>query len=287
MVESVKTPPHLRGNFLFLGLGAMGSALVRGLVSSATLGPGQVWGFDVDKGKVEALSRELGIQATTYPGSGAVLEKFHVIVVAVKPNVVPTVVKELRPGLNETKLVISVAAGVTLAQLQQWAGDGVPVVRVMPNILVSFRKGICALAPGKWADNGHLSTAKSLFEPLGLVVQVEEKDMDAITALSGSGPAFVFLFIEALRDAAVRCGLHRDLALTLAAQTVLGAAHATAESGSHPALLRDLVTSPGGTTIYGLQALESRGFRAAIMEALVAATARAAELSRAAAPEEH
>lgn len=284
MVEAVKPRPDLPGQFLFLGLGAMGSALVRGLVISCALAPQQVWGFDTAEEKMQALKDELGIGTAS-----SVAERIahcQTVILAVKPDVIPIVLKEIRPGLSEKKLVVSIAAGITLAQLQGWAGEGVPVVRVMPNILVSFRKGICALAPGTWAEERHFSTAKSLFDPLGLVLKAAEKDMDAITALSASGPAFVFLFIESLRDAGVRCGLSRDLALTLTTQTVLGSAHAVAETGSHPALLRDMVTSPGGTTIHGLQALESGHFRAAVMEALVAATARAAELSRAAGREE-
>jgi pyrroline-5-carboxylate reductase len=228
---------------------------------------------------MQTLKAELKIHALARPEEG--VDSCQIIILAVKPDVVPALLKRISPQLNRTKLVISIAAGITLAQLQNWAGEGIPILRAMPNILVSFRKGVCALSPGKWADEAHLSTAKSLFEPLGLVLQVEEKDMDAVTALSGSGPAFVFTFIEALRDAGVRCGLARDLALNLATQPVLGAAHALLETGAHPALLRDKVTSPGGTTIRGLQALEAHGFRAAVMEALIAATARAAELSKA------
>jgi len=274
----MKASPGLRGDFLFLGLGAMGGALVRGLVSCGALPPDRVWGFDVADEKMQALKAELGIQTPSSPLDG--VERCAVVVLAVKPDVVPSVLKELRPRLDKSKQVISIAAGLKLAQIEQWAGDGVPVVRAMPNILVTFRKSSCALVGGRWAEESHLSVATSLFEPLGLVVQAQEKDMDAITALSGSGPAFVFMFLEALSDAGVRCGLSRNLALKLAIQTVSGVAAAAAETGSHPAVLRDLVTSPGGTTIHGIEALESGGFRASVMKALVAATARAAELSR-------
>jgi len=269
----------VEGDLLILGLGAMGSALARGIISSGTLRPAQVWGYDAVEAKMQSLKSELGIQTASAPDEG--LEHFRAIVLVVKPDVVPSLLKQLSTKLDRRQLVISLAAGITLAQLQRWSGDAIPIIRVMTNILVSYRKGTCALAPGKSARKSHLATAKSLFDPLGVVVEVAEKDMDAVTALAGSGPAFVFYFIEALRDAGVRCGLSKEVALRMAAQTVEGAAHAVLETGSHPGLLRDQVTSPGGTTTHGLQALESRAFRAGIIEAIIAATTRAGEISRA------
>lgn len=199
----------------------------------------------------------------------------EVLLLAVKPQVFDVVVKDIEP--NDRSTIISILAGITIARLEQ-AFPQCPVIRVMPNTPATVGQGMTAIARGTNAQEEHLEKAASIFKAVGEVVEVPESSMDAVTGLSGSGPAFVALAIEALADGGVASGLPRAIALQLATQTVLGTATLVKETGLHPGVLKDQVTSPGGTTIAGVAKLESVGFRSALIEAVKTATARSKEL---------
>ncbi|MBW4533730.1 MAG: pyrroline-5-carboxylate reductase [Pleurocapsa minor HA4230-MV1] len=201
----------------------------------------------------------------------------QILLLAIKPQVFDLVVANITPNPNST--VISILAGVTINKLEQ-AFSQQPVIRVMPNTPATVGVGMTAIAPGTYAKAEHIQQAKSIFSAVGEVVEVSESSMDAVTGLSGSGPAFVALVIEALADGGVASGLPRAIALQLATQTVLGTATLVKETGIHPAVLKDRVTSPGGTTIAGVAKLESEGFRSALIEAVKTATARSQELGQ-------
>jgi pyrroline-5-carboxylate reductase len=201
-------------------------------------------------------------------------------VLAVLPRIVPTVLADLRETLDARHLIVSIAAGVPTGEIEAGLSPGVPVVRVMPNIAVQIQAGAAAIAGGGAAREEHLALVEQLFAAAGRCVRVPEALMDAVTGLSGSGPGYVCLLIDALADGGVKMGLPRDVAITLAAQTLLGAARLVLESGEHPAIWKDRVASPGGTTIAGLAALEARGVRGALIEAVEAATRRSQEFSK-------
>ena len=257
----------------FLGAGAMGEALAGGLLA-AGVPRERVRAADPDAARREAVSRALGI--ATSDDNAAVVRESDVVVLAVKPALVPRVLADLRVSLGDglaRPLWISIAAGVSIARIESEIPGGARIVRAMPNTPALVRAAATA------ADR---ALTQSLFECVGLAWEApEESLLDAVTGLSGSGPAYVFVFLEALADAGVRVGLPRDAAQRLATQTVLGAAQLARDTGIDPALLRDRVTSPGGTTIAGLARLEAAGFRAALEGAVEAATRRSRELGAA------
>jgi len=199
----------------------------------------------------------------------------------VKPQAMQKVVAEIAPVVDHAKLVISVAAGVPIAALERQLGTGARIVRAMPNTPCLVGRGATAVSGGEHATPGDLQLAKKIFDSVGLTVVLDESALDAVTGLSGSGPAYIFLIIEALSDAGVKVGLSRHIALKLAAQTVLGSAHLLLETGEHPGTLKDQVTSPGGTAIAGLHTLEAGGLRTTLIDAVEAATRRARELGEA------
>jgi pyrroline-5-carboxylate reductase len=262
----------------FLGGGAMAEAIARALVDSGREPASALAVSDVSPARREALAA-LGLRATA--ANCEVLEGADVVVLAVKPPVVPQVLAEVGPELRAGQLLISIAAGVPLGRIEPALRDAVPVVRAMPNILLAARAGATAIAPGRSATPEHAALARELFEAGGRVVEVPESLLDAVTGLSGSAPAFVMVFIEALADGGVLAGLPRDVALTLATQTVLGTARLLQQGNEHPAAWKDRVATPGGTTIAGLAELESIAFRAGVMRAVAAAARRARELSEA------
>jgi pyrroline-5-carboxylate reductase len=264
-------------NIAFLGAGNMAAALLRGAILRSGLPPERLAATDARGEASEALAKQLGIQVFADNVSAA--QWAEVVVLAVKPQVLPHVLAEIAPHLRADSLLISIAAGIPIARLSAVLGGRGRIVRAMPNMPALVGAGATALALGPDVTGADLETAFSLFRGAGLVVQVEEKLMDGVTGLSGSGPAFGFVAIEALSDAGVREGLPRDVATRLAAQTLLGAAQLVLETGEHPGKLKDMVTSPGGTTIAGLAALERGGLRAALQAAVQAATARAKELA--------
>ena len=203
-----------------------------------------------------------------------------IVILSVKPQVIERVLVEITSVVDDRKLVISIAAGIVISRIEKALKDGAHVVRVMPNTPALVLAGAAAIAGGKNATSNDLALAQSIFNSVGRAVIVEEKLMDAVTGLSGSGPAYVFMIIDALSDAGVKAGLPRQLALELAAQTVYGAAKMVLETKEHPGKLRDMVTSPGGTTIEGLHALEKGKLRATLINAVEAATARSRELGK-------
>lgn len=257
----------------FVGAGNMAGALVRGLVA-AGLPPHRILVTDLDDTKVGVLVAEAGVRRAE--GAAEVARDASVVILAVKPGAVPSVLASVKEAAHP--LWISVAAGVSTARLEAVLGTDARVVRAMPNTPALVRSGATAICAGARATEGDLALAEQLLGATGLVVRVPEGQMNAVTGLSGSGPAYVMLVIEALADGGVRAGLPRDVALALATQTVLGSAVLLKETGQHPAALKDSVASPGGTTIAGIEELELRGLRGALMSAVARATERAREL---------
>jgi pyrroline-5-carboxylate reductase len=262
----------------FIGAGQMARALGQGLVA-AGLTPGhQIVHCDPVAKAGEEFAKTVG--GARQAGSNAeVVKQANVVFLAVKPQNMTAVIAEIGGKIGPEKLVVSIAAGVTLAKLCEGLKTN-RVIRVMPNTPALVGKGASAysLGPGATAADGQL--VGQLLGAVGQAFQVEEKLLDAVTGLSGSGPAFVYVMIEALSDGGVRMGLPRDIATALAAQTVRGAAEMVVTTGEHPAVLKDKVASPGGTTIAGLAALEDRGLRSALIAAVEAATRRSAELGK-------
>jgi pyrroline-5-carboxylate reductase len=261
-----------------IGAGKIGSAIARGVVSAGLAREDQVMASDVSEPLRAAIAKELGIK--TEAENSKLCEFADIVILAVKPQILDSVVKEITAAVGTTKLVISVAAGVPLSRIEANLAPGARVVRVMPNIPCVVGAGASGYAAGAGTTRADLDKVASVLSSFGIALPVEEKYLDAVTGLSGSGPAYVFLFIEALADGGVQVGLSRDVALKLALQTVYGSARMALETVKHPAELKDEVTSPGGTTIAGLYALEQKGFRAAVMDAVVAATKRSQELGK-------
>lgn len=260
----------------FLGAGNMAAALLRGAVRRGNRNPQSLAVTDVRPAARDSLKQELGV--LDFATNAEACAWADEVVLAVKPQVLPAVLAEIAGSLRAGTLVISIAAGVPLVRLQAGLGGHAKIVRAMPNTPALVGEGATALACGNAVFAEDFEVVRQLFACTGSVVTVQEHLMDAVTGLSGSGPAYVFVAIEALSDAGVRAGLPRDVATTLAAQTLLGAAKLLLETGEHPGKLKDMVTSPGGTTIAGLAALEREGFRHALFAAVEAATARSKEL---------
>ncbi len=274
--------PMLRDKRIgIIGAGAMGSALCRGIVHANAAPANRILVSDPHTAHVENLQKTLGVRVAE---SNVQVAKYtDIIVLAVKPNIVASVLDEIRDVLKRDAgkplpLIISIAAGVHLSKLEAHLHDPLPVVRAMPNTPAQVGKGACAYCRGTHADDAHTAQAAEIFNSVGIAVEVPEAWMDAVTALSGSGPAYVYLMIEALVDGGVKAGLPREIAHQLASQTVLGAAQMVIETGRHPAELRDMVTTPAGTTIVALAALEHSGVRAALIDAVERATIRSREL---------
>ncbi len=261
----------------FLGGGVMANAILRSLLHAGLVTPDQVSVSEVLEARRAALA-ELGVRAV--PASADAARGADVVILAVKPPVVPAVLMECAPVLEGGALVVSIAAGVPLSRIEELLPGRAPVIRVMPNTPVQVGAGAAALCRGSHATPEHAALVRRLFEAGGRCVEVTEAQLDAVTGLSGSGPAYVCLIVEALADGGVRMGLPRDVALTLAAQTVLGGAQLLLETGDHPAVWKDRVATPGGTTIAGLAALEDAGVRGALIRAVEAASRRAEELGR-------
>jgi len=260
-----------------IGAGRMAEALLRGWLGAGEFAREAVLAADVDADRRRLFGDELKVGVTE--DNAAVARHADVLLVAVKPQVLERVCRPVAGGLRVNALVISIAAGVRLERLAEVFGSDRAVLRVMPNILHTVGAGVAALCGNEVVTTEQTDHVLGLFRALGTAEVVEERLMDAVTGLSGSGPAFAAVFLEALADGGVAAGLPRDLALPFAAQTVLGAAKWVLE-GQQPAALKDLVTSPGGTTITGLRAAEAAGLRSAAIEAVVAAARRSEELGR-------
>lgn len=262
----------------FLGAGNMAFALLSGLIARGGFDKHQLVASEPREERRAELRAALGIEVVA--SNAELCTRADVLVLSVKPQVVPVVLAECQGLLGQGHLLISIAAGVTTASIEKQIGDGARVVRAMPNTPALAGASATALAAGRAATPEDVALARSLFDAVGKTVVLAEHHLDAVTGLSGSGPAYVMLFVEALADGGVKAGLPRDVALLLATQTVYGAAKLLLQTGEHPARLRDMVTSPGGTTIAGLAVLERRAVRGALIEAVEHATARAAELGK-------
>jgi pyrroline-5-carboxylate reductase len=261
-----------------LGAGKIGEALLAGVLADGTTGPGDVVVCERVAERAIAVAEQYGVTNVTDPGEA--VDGADVVVLAVKPNDLLGVAAAAATGLAPHAMVVSVAAGIPAATIESVLPPGTPVVRVMPNTPMLVGQGMSALAPGGAAGPEHLDRAEALMAAVGRVVRVPEAQIDAVTAVSGSGPAYLFLVVEAMIDAGVLLGLARPLATELATQTALGAATMLRETGDHPALLREAVTSPGGTTAAALRELENGGLRAAFYDALEACRDRAQDLAR-------
>ena len=264
--------------FAFIGGGNMAEALVKGLLSGLGVKPQQLIATDVVPERRSYMQTTYGI--TTSADNKHAVQESTVVILAVKPQIMPMILEEIAPVVNSEKLVISIAAGITLQTLQRALGDSRRVVRVMPNTPALVLAGAAGISPGKAATAQDVALVECIFNAVGRAMVVSDEMMDVVTGLSGSGPAFIFALIEGLADGGVLMGLARQTATLLAAQTVLGAAKMVLETGKHPGELKDMVTSPAGTTIAGMQALESGGLRGLMMEAVRRATERSEALGR-------
>ena len=263
---------------VFVGAGNMAGALIRGLIGTGTVPADRIIAADPDQDRLRALEAELEIRVTS--DNAEAVKDATVVVLAIKPQVFAQVLPGLSGALPADALLISIAAGISTRIIERSFPDGSRVVRTMPNTPALVGAGASAIAGGTHATDDDLELAETLFRSVGIAVRVPEKQIDAVTVLSGSGPAYVFAMIEALRDAGAREGLPEETALQLAAQTVFGAARLLLDEKEAPEVLRDRVTSPGGTTRAGLDALAAAGFADAIMGAVRAATRRSVELGK-------
>ena len=262
----------------FIGAGNMAGALIRGLLRDGLYAPHELAASDTDPDRLAALARETGIR--THPDNPSLVADCTAVVLAVKPQILRDVIVEIRELVTPDLLVVSIAAGIPLSRIQEGLGEDLPLVRVMPNTPALFGRGMSALAPGRYATEEHLAVARAVFEAVGETLVVEESMMNAVTAVSGSGPGYVFRIMEALVEAGEGVGFEREAAVRLVTQTVLGAAHLAAASDRSLAELREMVTSPGGTTGAGLAVLDDRNLEEILLAAVRAALDRAVELGR-------
>jgi pyrroline-5-carboxylate reductase len=265
----------IEGAVGFIGSGNMAEALIRGLLRAGVVTADQIYGSDPRDERREELGRRYGIRVS--PDNIAVARESEILILSVKPQVMMRVLDEIADHVRPSALVISIAAGIPIAVIETKLPRS-RVVRTMPNTPALVDAGATAIAAGGHATDDDLQAARRIFNSVGITVVLEESQMDAITGLSGSGPAYIFLIIEALSDAGVKVGLSRHSAQALAAQTVLGSAKLLIETEEHPGKLKDMVTSPGGTAIAGLHTLEEGGVRTTLMNAVEVATRRSREL---------
>lgn len=263
----------------FIGAGNMGEALMGGMIKSGLLFPQEILFSEPRLDQRQRLQEKLGVKSVE--NNPSLASRAPTLILAVKPQSVPEVLQEMADRITPSHLLISIAAGVPLSYIQSYLTHPVRKIRVMPNTPALILQGAAALAPSPEATVDDLAAARAIFDSVGKTVVVEEKLMDAVTGLSGSGPAYVFAFIEGLISGGVKEGLSWDVAFALAVQTVLGSAAMISSTAEHPATLRDKVSSPGGTTMAGLYALEQGSFRASLMGAVSAATRRSKELGQA------
>jgi pyrroline-5-carboxylate reductase len=262
----------------FVGAGNMAEALIRGLVRGNHVAPKQIVASAPRRERIDELAAAYGIDVTV--DNAVVAERASVVVLSVKPQILDKVLREIGDRLKPGTLVISIAAGVDTATIEAAVPDGVRVVRAMPNTPALVGAAATAVSGGKRVVDTDLAVARALFDAVGITVELDESQLDAVTGLSGSGPAYVFLILEALSDAGVKVGLARRNAQRLAAQTVMGSAKLLLETDEHPGKLKDMVTSPGGTAIAGLHTLEEGGLRTTLINAVETATKRSRELGR-------
>ena len=273
----------IEGTVGFIGTGNMAEALIRGLVRAGVAEPAQLVGSNPRRERCGEMAERYGIRTTS--DNVEVARQADILVLSVKPQLMERVLAEIGPHIHSKALVVSIAAGIPIAVIEARLPQA-RVIRTMPNTPALVGAGATAIAAGGHATEADLAAARRIFDSVGMTVVLEESQLDAVTGLSGSGPAYIFLIIEALSDAGVKVGLSRHNAQALAAQTVLGSAKLLIETGEHPGRLKDMVTSPGGTAIAGLHTLEAGGLRTTLMNAVEAATRRSRELGELAAKNE-
>ena len=262
----------------FVGGGNMGEALIRGLLGANLVPADLMAATDVRTERTAQLTKQFGI--TAHSDNARLVREAEVVILAVKPQIMAGVLSEIAPAVTARHLLISIAAGVATSTIRTALGKDARIIRVMPNTPALVLQGAAAVAKGKGLGPDDLAIAEEIFGAVGRVVVLDEELMDAVTGLSGSGPAYVAIVVESLADGGVKMGLDRATAMTLATQTVLGTAQLLLETGMHPGSLKDMVSSPGGTTIAGISALEEGGIRATFIRAVERATLRSRELGR-------
>ncbi|MFO0681623.1 MAG: pyrroline-5-carboxylate reductase [Sandaracinus sp.] len=270
------TTERLGKKIAFLGAGNMAGALVKGLVAAGASAPADIVCTDVRRERLDELEKKHGVRTSRDNVESA--RGADVVVLSTKPQVFDRLLPDVAKGVRPDALVVSIAAGVSIASIEARLPPGTRVVRTMPNTPCLVDAGATAIAAGTHASDEDVALARRIFDSVGVTVVLDETLLDAVTGLSGSGPAYMFLIIEALADAGVKVGLHRDSAQLLAAQTVLGSAKLLLETGEHPGRLKDMVTSPGGTAIAGLHTLEAGGLRTTLINAVETATGRSKQL---------
>lgn len=277
--EVVAPAPVMPGlRVAILGTGKMGGILLQAFLKNNLVSPDQIFATVHHPDRAQALSAQFGVEVTT--DNLAAAKQADVILLGVKPIQVPGVIEQIKPALSADKLVLSFAASVTTRSIEDAAGHDLGAIRAMPNTPAMLAAGITALCGGRFVSEEQMAIAQRIFQTVGRTVVVDEKHMDAVTGLSGSGPAFLYIIIEALAEAGVNVGLPRDVATLLAAQTTLGSARMVLETGYHPALLKDAVTTPAGCTVDGILELEEGGLRVTLIKAVKRATQRAKELAK-------
>jgi len=271
-------PPTLPGlRVAVLGAGKMGGILLQAFLKNNLLAPDQITATVQHPERALALSAQFGVEVLT--NNLAAAERADVILIGVKPIQVPALIETIKPALSADKLVLSFAASVTTKSIEAASEIDLAVIRAMPNTPAMLAAGITALCAGRFVSEAQMAISQRIFQTVGRTVIVDEKHMDAVTGLSGSGPAFLYIIIEALAEAGVNVGLPRDVATLLAAQTTYGSARMVLETGYHPALLKDAVTTPAGCTVDGILELEEGGLRVTLIKAVKRATQRAKELA--------
>jgi len=277
-VESNEVPAQLpQVRIALLGAGKMGGILLQAFLKQNLFAPEQIHATVGHAERALALSTQWGVDVTTNNLEAA--RKSDLILLGVKPLQVLSLIEEIRPALNPKKTLISFAASVKTRSIEEAVGMEIGVIRAMPNTPSALGAGAAALCRGRFVSPEQMELAERIFETVGRTVTVDEKHMDAVTGLSGSGPAYIYIIIEALAEAGVKVGLPRDIATELAAQTTFGAAKMVLETGYHPAMLKDAVTTPAGSTIDGIMALEEGGLRVTLIKAVMRATERAKQLA--------
>lgn len=269
----------IKQKIAIIGVGKMGNTLIDSLLRNQVVNSNQIYGTTFRMDNAKKIEEKFQIKSDTDNLQAA--SQSDIILLAVKPQIIPQVLRQIDPVLNKSKLVISIAAAISIGFIEEQINKEIPVIRAMPNIASLVNEGMTVLCPGQFVDDEQLEITLNIFSSIGEVEIIHREElMDVVTALSGSGPAYSYMMIESLTDGGVRMGLSRELARKLAAQSVLGGAKMVLKTGLHPALLKDEVTTPAGVTIDGLMELEDGGFRVALIKAIDHATQKSKQISK-------